>query len=172
MSRNVALRGLGLGGRGSRLRVVLPRLVLFGACLALLAGRHAIEQRTDAYAQRLAAFEDASRRAAAQRRAEAPARLSDAALAQLGRQVDLINRDWSSLLASLVPEGRDVHLLGVEVDPVAGAVRITGDGARPRDANAYSALIQQRGAVHDVRLVSLEPHGDRVVFEVVARWRR
>lgn len=167
-----ALQGLGLGGPGRGLRAVLPGLVLVAACLMLLSGRQALERRSDTYARQLAAAEDASRRAAARRLAAAPERLSDAALAQLGRQVELINRDWSGLLSSLVPDGSDVRLLGVEVDPGAGAVRITGEAARPRDANDYSALVQERGAVRDVRLVSMEPNGDGVVFELVARWQR
>ncbi|GEM_PF-1072049 len=166
-----AVEGLQVGGRQGILRGLLPAVALLVLCMPMLVARQALERRSEAFVQRLEVIKQEQRPAAARRKAAMSVHYSDAALAQLGRQVGLVNRDWSRLLGSLVPEGSSVRLLAVNVDPAAGMVRVSGTGARAADANAYSALLEQRGVAHDVRLLSLEPVGGRVTFEVVARWR-
>jgi len=165
------MEALQLGGERSVLRTLLPGLALVAACALLLAARHELDQQSAGYAQQLADLEADRRAAAARRAASAPERLSDAALVQIGRQVGLINRDWSRLLSTLVPTEPDVRLLMVDVDPAAGTVRVSGAGHNAHRANEYSALLEERGVVEDVRLIAVERSGDQVLFEVVARWR-
>ena len=165
------LQGLEIERRRHLLRVALPGIALLLACVLVLVGREALERKNEAYAQRLADAEASLRDAESRRIASAPERYSDAALQQIGREVGLINRDWSSLLAALVPETPDVRLLAVDVDPAAGTVRVSGNAERAAGANGYSALLDSRDGIDDVRLVSLERSGGQVVFELVARWR-
>lgn len=165
------MHGLDAGGRSRIRHVLLPGMALLVACVLLLAGREALERGTGDYAVRLAAAEADRHEAEARRLAAAPERHTEVALLQIGREVGLINRDWSGLLAALVPETADVRLLAVEVDPAAGTVRVSGSGDRAASANDYAARLEARDELHDVRLVSLERSEGQLVFEAVARWR-
>ncbi|MCD9026845.1 hypothetical protein LDO26_01260 [Luteimonas sp. BDR2-5] len=156
-----------------RVRVLGPLLLALGillACGAVLAARQTLDRRSAVLAEHISATEEDRRLAAAAVRSDTAEPLTEAALLQLSRQVGMINRDWSDLLESLVPQTDDVRLLSVDVDPFAGAVRLSGVGDSAERANAYSALLEERAVVGDVRLQSLEPSGARMAFEVTARW--
>lgn len=99
------------------------------------------------------------------------AALSPAGTRQLQAQMAQLNRDWPTLLGVLTPRGRDVKLLGMDINPGTGAVRVTGRAATSTLANAYAASLgKHAGVVHRVRLLALERRSDGVRFEVSAQW--
>lgn len=105
------------------------------------------------------------------RRPTPPMALSPAGSRQLHEQMALLNKDWVALLGVLTPRGRDVKLLGMDINPGTGAVRVTGQAATSALANAYAASLGKRAdAVHRVRLLVLERRPDGIRFEVSAQW--
>lgn len=99
--------------------------------------------------------------------------LSAAGSRQLQEQMALLNRDWATLLDVLTPRGRDVKMLGLDINPATGAVRVTGQASTSTLANAYAASLGKHAAVvHRVRLLVLERRPDGVRFEVGAQWVR
>lgn len=96
--------------------------------------------------------------------------LSEAGLAQMIQQLALINRDWNGLLASLVPADADIRLLTLDVDPVTGSVRVSASATTAAQANDYTALLQQRGQLRQVKLMALDGQPQQTIFEVSAQW--
>ncbi|KAF1722237.1 hypothetical protein [Pseudoxanthomonas wuyuanensis] len=86
------------------------------------------------------------------------------------QQLALINRDWNGLLASLVPADADIRLLTLDVDPVTGSVRVSASAATAAQANDYTALLQQRGQLRQVKLMALDGQPQQTIFEVSAQW--
>jgi hypothetical protein len=97
-------------------------------------------------------------------------RLGAAGTRQVNEQIALLNRDWSALLAQLVPDSPRVRLLAMDANPATGAVRITGAAEAAVQANAYAERLQRGAVVRDVRLVLLERKPARVQFEITAQW--
>lgn len=170
MKRDRTMDGLVVHDKRSWLGIVLMSLLAVVVCGAVLAGRHALERRSDAIAEQVAKAEAQRRLAASTARMDELPQLSEAVLVQLNRQVGMINRDWGRLLATLVPEVEAVRLLSIDADPVTGGVRVSGASDSADLANAYAAMLETRAVVSDVRLLSLERDGARVVFEVTATW--
>lgn len=156
---------LGLG-------VVLLGVSIVLACGAILLGRQSLERQSATLAGHISKAETEQRLTAAAVRIDESGQLSEVALVQLNRQVGMINRDWGRLLSTLVPETDEVRLLSIDVEPVTGVIRVSGASDSAERANAYSALLEARAVVGDVRLLSLERNGTRVVFEVTARWAK
>lgn len=164
------MEGLQVRSRSPKWGVVLVAGGILLASGALLIAGHALDRRSDALAERISADETRRVIAAAAARTRTVAPLTEAAAAQFGQQVRMINRDWTRLLKSLVPETDDIRLLSVDVDPSGGTVRLSGASDTAERANAYSALLEKRAVVSDVRLLTVEPDGNRTGFEVTARW--
>lgn len=96
--------------------------------------------------------------------------LSPAGLAQLSGQVALLNKDWAGLLNAFVPQS-EIRLLGMDINPTTGSVRISGIAATSAVANNYAeALEHEVGALHQVRLLVIERRPDGIHFEVSAQW--
>ena len=168
---NGVVESLQLGGSRSLLRMLLPGMALVAISALSLQARYKLDQHSAGYGQQLTQLQAERREAAERRAASVPERLSESALVQVGKQISLINRDWSRLLATLVPAEPDVRLHMVDVDPVAGTVRVSGVSQNANQANEYSALLEERGIVNDVRLIGVERSGEQVMFEVLALWR-
>jgi hypothetical protein len=135
---------------------------------ALGWSQHAVDSRMER--QRVANQPAPKRTTAPARKAPAAPALNDAGRIQMIQQLALINRDWNGLLASLVPADADTRLLSLDIDPVSGAVRISASAASAAQANDYTVLLQQRGRLQEVRLMSLEGQPQQAVFEVSGQW--
>lgn len=99
-----------------------------------------------------------------------PAR-SATATRQISEQVALLNRDWVQLLKAVTPQRRDVKLLGMDINPGTGAIRVSGRATTAAIANAFAESLEQRGdRVQRVRLLVLGRKPDGVDFEVSAQW--
>ncbi|MDR6841136.1 hypothetical protein [Pseudoxanthomonas sacheonensis] len=91
---------------------------------------------------------------------------------QWSEQMALLNRDWSQLLNALVPLDKQTKLLGIDVNPATGVVRVSGVTDSADRANAYAeALDANARAVSQVRVLALKRNGEVVNFEVSASWR-
>lgn len=170
MKRNRTTDGLVVRDRRPGLGIVLLGLLAVTVCGVVLAGRHVLERRSAAIAEQIAKTEAQRRLAASAARMDEAPQLSEAVLVQLNRQVGMINRDWGRLLTTLVPEVEAVRLLSIDADAVTGGIRVSGASDSADLANAYAAMLEARAVVGDVRLLSLERDGARVVFEVTATW--
>lgn len=164
------MEGLQVRSRSLVLRPLLLSVGILLICGAVLVARQTLERRSASLAERISASEEERRLTAAAVHTDAVAPLTEAAVLHLSRQVGMINRDWSELLQSLVPETDDVRLLLVDVDPFTGTVRLSGACDSAERANSYAAVLEARAVVGDVRLQSLEPIGGRMLFEATARW--
>lgn len=99
--------------------------------------------------------------------------LTAAGTRQLQEQMGLLNRDWPHLLAAVAPQSPPVKILGLDVNPATGSVRVTGQAATSAAANAYAASLDQHPTqLQRVRLLMLERRADGVRFEVSAQWPR
>ena len=97
--------------------------------------------------------------------------LSPAAARQLDREVALLNRDWSQLSNLLTPRDLPVSLLGMDVDPSSGAVRVSGSTESAMVANTYAEMLSRQGdALQQVRLLGVERRVDGIHFEISAQW--
>lgn len=91
---------------------------------------------------------------------------------QWGEQMILLNRDWSQLLNTLVPLDKQTRLLGIDVNPATGVVRVSGVTDSADRANAYAEALEANArAVSQVRVLTLKRNGQVVNFEVSASWR-
>jgi len=141
-------------------------LLAGSALLHWKRGLDAEVARRERQLQQLAAL--ASR--APPRRPPPPA-LGPAAVRQLREQMVLLNRNWIHLSDLLAPHGQDVRLLGMDVNPATGAVRVTGRASTTLVANAYAESLGKRnGALQHVRLLGTERRPDGIRFEVAAQW--
>lgn len=170
MKRNRTVDGLVVRDRRPGLGIVLLGLLAVAVCGVVLAGRYSLERRSVAIAEHIAKTGTQRRLAASAAHMDAMPQFSEAVLLQLNRQVGMINRDWGRLLTTLVPEVEEVRLLSIDADPLTGGVRVSGASDSADLANAYAAMLEERAVVGDVRLLSLERDGARVVFEVTATW--
>ncbi|WP_368564623.1 hypothetical protein [Pseudoxanthomonas sp. UTMC 1351] len=152
---------------GTWLAWVAAALVL---AAALGWSQHAVDSKLER--QRKASQPLPKQAAAMARRAPAAPALNEAGRIQMVQQLALINRDWNGLLASLVPADADTRLLSLDIDPVSGAVRISASAATAAQANDYTVLLQQRGRLQEVRLMSLDGQPQQAVFEVSGQWAR
>lgn len=156
-------------------RLSWPAIAVLAVCLVVGAGLLQVKRGFDAQIVqrevRLARAAEVSARAAALR-AKPPAAPSATALRQLQEQVRLINRNWEGLTVLLAPSSRDVRLLGMDVNPGTGAVRVTGRASNAVVANAYAEALGHgsSGRLQRVRLVLLERRADGIKFEVSAQW--
>lgn len=101
----------------------------------------------------------------------APAMLSPAASRQLDRQVALLNRDWVRLSTLLAPKDQAIRLLGMDVDPATGAIRISGTVDSATAANAYAKKLSRHAeSLRQVRLLGLERRAEGTHFEIGAQW--
>ena len=138
--------------------------------LALLRMRLSVEHEIQLSELQL---EHASRVTASNRVAP-PARertLSAVGERQWREQIALLNRDWGRLLNALVPREKHTRLLGIDVNPMTGVVRVSGITDSPERANAYAeALEANTTEVSQVRVLALKRSGQAVNFEVSASW--
>lgn len=150
-------------------------LSLIAACIvcavALFYWKQALEQKTVAVEARFARMDEQSR--ITPRAATPVAVLTPAAVRQLREQASLLNRDWVGLSNMLVPGGSDVRLLGMDVNPATGAVRITALAGTRLVANSYAESLAGRSdELQQVKLLGLEQRSDGIRFEVSAQWSR
>lgn len=155
-------------------RVSLALLTLLVACLmaigALLYWQIRINAQLTHREGQLARVLEISARATPHRKPPSAA-LSPVAAHQFDRQVALLNRDWTRLSSLLAPNDREVHLLGMDVDPATGAVRVTGRVDSAMVANTYAqSLSKHVNTLQQVRLLGLERRADGVRFEISAQW--
>lgn len=155
-------------------RLSAPLLVLLGASLmagaALLYWQVRLEAQVTQRGLQLARVLELSARTMPDRKLAVPA-LSPAAEHQLSRQVALLNRDWTQLSESLAPSDDEVRLLGMDVDPVSGVVRITARADSTTEANMYAESLSKRiDTLRHVRLLGLERRVDGIRFEISAQW--
>jgi hypothetical protein len=97
-------------------------------------------------------------------------------LAAARETVDRLSMPWSTLFAALESSAsEDVALLGIEPDPKAGTVLISGDSKDYLAALAYVLNLSRGGALTGVQLVRHEAKPDDpqapVSFVVSAAWR-
>jgi hypothetical protein len=151
-------------------RIVLAVVLLAAGVIVVLHWKHGFDARRGEQERRLErAAQLAARRG--EHRPEPAAQLSPAGARQVNTQIALLNRDWTGLLEQLAPRSRQVKLLGMDVNPATGAVRITGGADSAADANAYAEWLQGHGALlRDVRLMLLERKAAHIHFEVTAQW--
>jgi hypothetical protein len=136
----------------------------------LLYGKRRLDTQFARRGQQLARVQELAARMAPRRKPPLPA-LSSAAAHQLGRQVALLNRDWTRLSALLAPHDHAVRLLGMDVDPATGAVRISGRVDSATVANTYAQTLSKHvDTLRQVRLLGLERRVDGIRFEISAQW--
>ncbi|EIL98061.1 hypothetical protein RHOFW104T7_15330 [Rhodanobacter thiooxydans] len=155
-----------------RLSRLLLALLVVGAIVVggLLYWKNRLDTELARRGQQLAQIQELAARMAPRRKPPLPA-LSPAAAQQLGRQMALLNRDWTRLSGLLAPHDHAVRLLGMDVDPATGAVRISGRVDSATVANTYAQALSKRADVlRQVRLLGLERHADGVRFEIGAQW--
>ena len=158
-----------LSSRPSRplLALLVAGLVVVGGLLYWKAGLDAQLARR---AQQLARVQELAARSIPRAKPPLPP-LSPAATRQLDRQVALLNRDWSQLSGLLAPHDQAVRLLGMDVDPATGAIRVSGSVGSATVANTYAqTLSRQADALRQVRLLGLERRVDGIHFEISAQW--
>lgn len=152
------------------LRVLLITALLGAALMILLHWKNDFDVQREEQERRL----ERAAQLTVQRGERSPqpaTQLSSAGARQVNAQIALLNRDWTGLLERLVPRSRKVKLLGMDVNPVTGALRITGGADSAADANAYAESLQGRTALlRDVRLMLLERKAGHIQFEVTAQW--
>jgi hypothetical protein len=152
-------------------RPLLAVLVVgLGAGGGLLHWKVGLDAQLARRAQQLTRVQETSARTAPRSKPPLPP-LSLAATRQLDRQVALLNRDWSQLSGLLAPHDQAVSLLGMDVDPATGAIRVSGSVDTATVANTYAqTLSKQAGALRQVRLLGLERRADGIHFEISAQW--
>lgn len=152
-----------------------PALLLIAACViaagALAYWQQALERKTESIEERLVQIVERSE--VTPRAVNRVAELTPAAVRQLREQASLLNRDWVALSNLLVPDDDDVKLLGMDVNPATGSLRITALASTRLIANAYAESLAGRGDdLQQVRLMGLEQRPDGIRFEVSAQWSR
>lgn len=153
-------------GRRPGAVAVATWLVLGALVIALALWNVALRRERIGHERELAR---SARPSVAAPRQAAPARTA-AAERQLRDQIVLLNRDWSTVLDRLVPAGRDTRLLGLDINPATGAIRVVGHARSGVAANAYATALGQEPLFAEVRLLLVERRADGVRFEVGARW--
>jgi hypothetical protein len=150
-------------------RVAIAALVTVAAIAGLLAWQAAIATRMQRAQSRLDRVDALAAQAAARvaHPADAP---SPTASRQLGEQLQLLNRDWVTLSARLVPRASEVRLLGLDVNPGTGVLRVSGRAPTAELANAYAEELGKVAMLREVRLLALERREGVVNFEVGATW--
>ena len=151
-------------GRGSpwagRVLLVAAAAVALDTGLAFRDARQLIEQNKAALAQ-------------AQPAAAAP-RASKEEVALARETVERLAMPWDGLFGALEAAAVDqVALLGVEPDPKAGKVTITGEGKDYLAALTYVLNLSRSEALSGVKLVRHEtrPEDRAVSFAVSATWK-
>jgi hypothetical protein len=150
------------------LRLVAAILICLAACGGLLSWKRTLQSELET---RERALEWVLARSSRTPSAQPPATPSPAAMRQFREQAALLNRDWAGLSNLLVPRGKNVRLLGMDVNPASGAIRISGNADSAIAANAYAASLEKSASeLAQVRLLSVERKADGVRFEVAAQW--
>lgn len=154
--------------------VSVGMIVVLGLSLAasggLLHWQRDLDTRQARHERELARVDALSSRVAPQR-AQIPPALTPAGARQVREQMALLNRDWVRLSELLAPASSDVRLIGMDVNPITGAVRVTGRAATSVAANAYAeALGGRTDALRNVRLLGVERRPDGIRFEASAQW--
>jgi hypothetical protein len=148
-----------------------------GRALAAVAAAFAFQVALSYSDARSALQANESRIAQGQVRSRAMARSVPAEeLAAARETVDRLSMPWSTLFAALESSAsEDVALLGIEPDPKAGTVLISGDSKDYLAALAYVLNLSRGGALTGVQLVRHEAKPDDpqapVSFVVSAAWR-
>lgn len=96
--------------------------------------------------------------------------LSKEGLDRLSAEMLLLNRDWNALLAGIVPQEPQTHLLSLEVNPMNGAVHIAGQAVTHEAVTAYTVALDRSKTLREVRLIRLDGQVHGALFEVTARW--
>lgn|GEM_PF-5154599 len=90
---------------------------------------------------------------------------------RLGNELRMLNRDWSKLLTAMVPQGKNVRLLSLEVNPASGGITVVGQSPDPVAANAYAHTLGRSDLLKEVRLLRIEEEAGSITFEVSAQWQ-
>lgn len=144
---------------------------LVAGAISLQYWRLQLQARLEASERRLDQLEFLSVRVPNRDVAPRP-ELGAAGTRQVNEQIALLNRDWVGFLRNISPKSSRVKLLGMDVNPATGAIRIVGGTVSAEEANAYAERLQREGtALQDVRLVLVEQVEGKVKFEVTARWK-
>ena len=158
---DIDFRRAGRGSPGaSRVLLGAAAAVALDTGLAFRDARQLIEQNKAALAQ-------------AQPAAAAP-RASKEEVALARETVDRLAMPWDGLFGALeAAAGEQVALLGVEPDPKAGKVTITGEGTDYLAALTYVLNLSRSEALSGVKLVRHEtrPEDRAVSFAVSATWK-
>lgn len=118
---------------------------------------------------------DQAKVARSQPRSAPAARVSAEEVAAVRETVNRIGLPWDKLFGALEGAANDqVALLGIEPDPKAGTVVISGDSKDYLAALSYVLNLSQAEALHQVQLVRHEVKGNdpqgAVSFAVSAAW--
>jgi hypothetical protein len=142
------------------------------ACLAMIVVLHAstrLSRREQAVRTEMEKL-DRIIGSNARRNAIPTARPSEGAVSQSNQQIRLLNRDWVALSGLLAPEVKGVRLLGIDVNPSNGVVKLSGAATTASAANDYVVSLEAKPVFDEVRLLELRRQPAGVRFEASAKW--